>query len=117
MDSYQSARAEDSGIPDSNGNLVSSLTVDGTSHAPILDLDIPHEYVQSQTPGHGHLYIDVELSWWRYRRVLKQLYKAGIIEHGFYKLAKKRRMTMTRVPETIEEKRQKLLWDDSDSLE
>lgn len=105
------------GIPDSDGNLVASLTMEGTGHMPILDLDIPHQYVRSQTEGHGHLYLDVEISWWRYKRMLKQLYKAGVIERGFYLLAKKRRMTMTRAPETVEEKRQKLLWDDTESVE
>jgi hypothetical protein len=80
-------------------NLVSSRLVTG-KHAPALDLDIPHEYVPSSTPGHGHLYINVELPWWKYRVLLWALKLCGIIEKGFYNSSVKRKQSMLRLPGT-----------------
>lgn len=67
-------------------------------HAPALDLDVPHTLIPSSTPGHSHLYIDVPMSWWRYKRLLKALAKAGIIEKGFVKASIARGHTDLRVP-------------------
>jgi hypothetical protein len=80
-----------------NPNLVSSLTANG-KQAPAIDLDIPHQYVPSSTPGHGHLYLDIEMPWWKYRMLLWVMLKCGIIERGFYNAAKIRKMTMLRPP-------------------
>ncbi|GEM_PF-3020897 len=84
-------------VPEDRANVISSLTDDGR-HMPVLDIDRPARYVPSSTPGHGHLYIDVPMSWWRYRMLLRQLYKAGIIEKGFYDLALRRKQTFLRRP-------------------
>jgi hypothetical protein len=84
-------------VPEMEANVVSSLTTDGR-HMPALDLDVPASLLPSSTPGHWHLYIDVPMSWWRYRRLLHQLYKAGIIEKGFYELAMSRKQTFVRRP-------------------
>jgi hypothetical protein len=78
-------------------NLVSSRLVTG-KHAPALDLDVPHEYVPSTTPSHGHLYINVELPWWKYRVLLWALKFCGIIEKGFYNSSVKRKQSMLRLP-------------------
>ena len=82
-------------VSEERANVVSSLTTDGR-HMPALDIDVPAHFLPSSTPGHGHLYIDVPMSWWRYRMLLRQLYKAGIIEKGFYDLAMSRRQTFVR---------------------
>lgn len=84
-------------VPEERANVISSLTDDGR-HMPVLDIDIPASLLPSSTPGHGHLYIDVPMSWWRYRMLLRQLYKAGIIQKGFYDLARCRKQTFVRRP-------------------
>lgn len=78
-------------------NIVSSLTEDGT-HAPVLDLDIPHRYVPSSTPGHGHLYLDVELDWNTYVALLAQLHACGVIGSGFFYWSLRRQATFVRPP-------------------
>jgi len=75
--------------------LVSSETNRGT-HMPAIDLDMPASLVPSSTEGHSHLFIDVEMSWRKYRGVLRALYRAGVIERGFYKASLARRRTQLR---------------------
>jgi hypothetical protein len=76
-------------------NLVSSLLDDG-QHAPILDLDVPHRYVASSTPGHGHLYIDVAMPWWKYRLLLQILASCGILEEKHVRASLERGATHVR---------------------
>jgi hypothetical protein len=78
-------------------NLISSELGDG-KHAPCIDLDVPHQVVPSTTPGHGHLYIDVPMSWRRYKRLLRALYKAGVIEKGYYTASVDRKASYVRKP-------------------
>lgn len=70
-------------------NLVGSKLADGR-HAPALDLDVPAKLIPSRTEGHSHLYIDVPMSWRQYRRLLKALAKAGVIEPGYYQASVKK---------------------------
>lgn len=63
-------------------NLVSSLTERGL-HAPVLDLDFPARLVPSSTPGHFHLYLDVEMAWEVYEKLLGALAEAGVLESGY----------------------------------
>lgn len=83
-----------------NANLISSRCPDGM-HAPVLDIDIPHRVVPSSTSGHSHLYLDVSLSWRKYKRLLRELSRAGVIEEGFYKSALRRGQSMVRPPGVI----------------
>lgn len=82
---------------ESEANCVSSLLVNGRS-APVLDLDCVHEYRASPTPGHGHLLIDVEMSWRQYRKLLKMLGKLGILEPGYVRAALARKHNEVRLP-------------------
>lgn len=84
-------------------NLVGSMLWRDTPespiiHAPVIDLDIPHHLEPSTTPGHSHLYLDIEMTWWQYRGLLRALWKAGIIEKGFYKMSLKRKQSFVRAP-------------------
>lgn len=81
--------------PGEPANLVSSLTRSG-KHAPVLDLDIPARLVPSKTPGHSHLYIDVELSWQQYAALLNSLAWAGIIEPNYASAAQAAQATFVR---------------------
>lgn len=85
---------------ESKANLVSSLLypIYKNTHAPALDIDIPSRLVPSSTPGHFHLYLEHQMTWRRYKRLLRALYKAGIIQRGFYKLSVKRGATFLRKP-------------------
>jgi hypothetical protein len=79
----------------SEANLISSLTASGL-HAPVLDIDFEAQLVPSRTPGHYHLYLDKPIPWRRYKKLLRALMKAGIIEKGYYGASVARRMTFVR---------------------
>ena len=99
-DGYDTWRQEErTPVPAVRAQLVTSLMRhEKGRHAPVLDLDVPHELVPSSTPGHAHLYLDVPMSWWRYKRLLKALARAGVIEKGFVKASIARGHTDVRVP-------------------
>lgn len=63
-------------------NLISSKTEAG-GQKPIFDLDFPHTYVPSTKPGHGHLYLDVEIPYWRWLVLIIAMRLAGQIELGY----------------------------------
>lgn len=73
-------------------------------HSPALDIDVPAWLIPSSTPGHSHLYIDAPMTWWTYKRLLKALAAAGIIEKGYLKASLKRGRTDLRVPWLKKEK-------------
>lgn len=77
-------------------DLVSSETVDG-NHAPAIDIDLPCRLVESSTPQHFHLYIDKPMPWKQYKKLLKALVKAGIVERGYYHMAKRKKASFLRV--------------------
>lgn len=67
-------------------------------HTVMLDLDVPARLVPSSTPGNSHLYIDVPLSWRKYRKLLAALGEAGILQDGYVKASLVRRCTALRLP-------------------
>ena len=77
---------------------VVSSEIGGKLHCPVLDIDVPAFLIASSTPGHSHLYIDQPLSWWKYKRLLRALARAGIIEKGYMRASIRRRHTAVRVP-------------------
>lgn len=77
--------------------VVTSLRGNG-KHAPVLDIDVPARMVPSSTPGKHHLYIDVEMSWEQYERLLHVLADVGIIERGYLGASKERKFTAVRLP-------------------
>jgi hypothetical protein len=78
-------------------NLVSSLTETGT-HLPALDIDHPAHLVESSSPGHAHLFIDVEMSWRSYRRILRALYLGRVIGRNAYWRSLDRGASFVRPP-------------------
>lgn len=78
--------------------VVSSEVVGTAMHAPALDIDIPAFLIPSATPGHSHLYIDKLMTWRQYKRIIKALASAGVIEKGYAKASLRRRHTALRVP-------------------
>lgn len=67
-------------------------------HRPILDIDIPMHIIPSTTKGHGHLYIDKEITWFQYKRLLEVLSDCGIIERGYLNVSIAREHTAVRLP-------------------
>lgn len=75
--------------------LVSSRMQYHDKHMPVLDIDAPCRVVQS-SPGRSHVYIDVPMTWRQYRRLLKALVRAGVVEKEWAKLAYARRWSSVR---------------------
>jgi hypothetical protein len=84
-------------LPLHESNVVSSLLPNGR-HAPAIDVDLPVHAVPSTTPGHSHLYLDVELTWPDYLSLLEVMRDVGIVQDGFYRSAKSRGTTLLRLP-------------------
>lgn len=82
-------------------NLVGSRTTDWYSrqHLPIIDLDLPHRYVET-SEGHAHLYLETPTKKWRLRVLLIGLYLTGNIEKGFFWWSMRRGATFVR-PEGV----------------
>lgn len=89
-------------IPDeaagvSDAELIASLNADG-KHRPLLDIDFPAAVIPSSTEGHCHLYIDKELEWKDYKKLLNILADLGIIEHGYRGASLARGYSALRLP-------------------
>lgn len=66
-----------------DAGAIASLLPNG-KHAPALDIDMPCTLRESKTPGHHHLLIDKEMTWRQYKRLMRALVRAGIVEKGYY---------------------------------
>lgn len=77
---------------------VISSEIGGKAHSQVLDIDIPAALVPSSTPGHFHLFLEVPMSWRQYKRMLKAMAKAGVLEEGYVKASIRRKHTAVRVP-------------------
>lgn len=82
----------------SEADVVTSATKDGRAHRPFLDIDFPAELIPSTTPGHFHLYLDKELTWAKYKRLLNVLADVGILERGYVNASIDREYTSVRLP-------------------
>lgn len=80
-----------------DADVVSSELPNG-KHAPCIDIDVPIRAIESTTPDHWHLYIEHEMTWREYKRVLRALVAAGVVEKGYYRASKARRGTHVRLP-------------------
>ncbi|MBV9919827.1 MAG: hypothetical protein JOY78_03095 [Pseudonocardia sp.] len=78
-------------------NLVTSESV-GERHRVVLDIDLPAKLIPSSTPGHSHLYINHEMSWEDYTRLLNVLAEVGIVEPGYVRASLDRGYTAVRLP-------------------
>ena len=75
--------------------------VDGRAqHTIMIDLDVPHTYVPSSTPGHGHLYVDVLVPWSDHDELNQLLARLGIVDNGWAAVCAKREAAMLRTPWT-----------------
>jgi hypothetical protein len=81
-----------------DATIVTSEVRSTALHAPVLDVDMPCALVPSSTPGHFHLFIERGLTWHQYRRLLKALGRAGILEPDYVRASLQRRYSAVRVP-------------------
>jgi len=84
-------------IREQDANLVSSRTWDGR-HLPIIDLDLAHEYVPSNTPGHAHLYLNEEISTWRWCVLMIGLRAGKVLDKGAFVWGIRRGANFARLP-------------------
>lgn len=68
------------------------------THKPVLDIDMPVKIFPSTTEGHFHLYIDKELSWDDYCKLMNVMAEVGILEQGFVNASKQRQYSAVRLP-------------------
>lgn len=83
--------------PLADSDVVSSEIGDGM-HAPAIDIDVPIRAVPSTSEDHWHLYIQKPMTWRAYKRLLRALVEAGIVEEGYYKASVARGGTHLRLP-------------------
>lgn len=67
-------------------------------HMIVLDLDCPVALIPSTTWGHSHLYIDMPMSWEKYKAILDALADAEVVERGYAEASKRRGFTCVRLP-------------------
>ena len=66
-------------------------------HFPLLDIDYGAELVSSRTAGHFHLYLNKPVTWRQYKRLMRAMVKAGLLQKGYYEMSKKRGEAHLRV--------------------
>lgn len=97
-DSYYYSYWADIDVPAEKAEIVSSeLLYERGTHTIMLDIDMPAELRPSKTPGHFHLYIEKKLSWRQYKKLLKALMRAGVIERSWYDASVNDKATYLRV--------------------
>lgn len=80
------------------GTISSELDGKPGKHTVVLDIDVPARLVPSSTPGHHHLWIDVEVDSDDYFELLLLLARLGIIEPGYAGASIARGGTHVRAP-------------------
>jgi len=80
---------------EAEANLVSSMTT-SLKHKPTIDIDLPCKLVPSKTEGHFHLFIEKELDWETYKRLLYAMADAGIVEWNYVYAANQAQATFVR---------------------
>ena len=68
------------------------------AHKVALDIDLPIKVIESSTPGHGHLYIDHEMSWENYVKLMEVMVEVGLLERGYLGASLQRGFTSLRLP-------------------
>ena len=79
-------------------NVMSSQVAGSKKHKVVLDIDHVVKVLPSSTEGHHHLFIDKEITWKQYLRIIKAFVNAGIVEPGYLGASRDRRFTAVRLP-------------------
>lgn len=87
------------------GHLTSSEVQGTTSiHMPVIDMDYSIEAVKTPTDDHHHLYINKPITWRMYKRLLRALLKANLIEKGWFDNAMKEKKSLVFHPSWYQKK-------------
>jgi hypothetical protein len=92
----------------SEADLVSSQ-IDNGLHAPAIDIDLPCRLIPSATHDHYHLYIDKEMTWEEYEKLLTVMCEVGIVDANYLDMARERKATYVRLPEKPKTEREALV--------
>lgn len=94
--------------PLSSADVVSSVVVDSgrtsdfiaeDKHIVVVDIDHPAHLVESTTPGHHHLYVEIPpVSTEAYFEWLEACAKIGLVEPGYVAAFKARGFSCVRLP-------------------
>lgn len=89
--------------PIGESNVTTSMIADAEGrstgrHTVVLDIDVPAVLVPSSTPGHSHLFVDVEMGWETYKKLLGALADAGVVQPGYAAASWSREHTSVRLP-------------------
>jgi len=68
------------------------------THKPVLDIDMPVKIFPSSTEGHFHLFIDKEMSWEDYCKLMNVMAEVGILEQGYVNASIARGCSAVRLP-------------------
>jgi len=72
-------------------------------HWPVLDIDMPCHLIPSTHEGHFHLVIEHPMPWLDYKRLLKALNEAGLIENYYVDKSIERGYTAIRRPGVLKD--------------
>lgn len=79
-------------------HVTTSMVAGSEMHKVVLDIDMPAVLLESSTPGHHHLYIDHEMTWKNYKRLLNVMAEVGLLEPGYVGASETRKHTALRLP-------------------
>lgn len=68
------------------------------THKPVLDIDMPVKIFPSSTEGHFHLFIDKEMSWEDYCKLMNTMADVGLLEQGYVNASIARGYSAIRLP-------------------
>lgn len=63
-----------------------------------IDLSVPYHLVPSSTPGHSHLYLNVDVPWDEYKKLLLVLAHLCVVQRGWVDTAVKHGRSVARLP-------------------
>lgn len=78
-------------------HITSQLAARPGMHLPTLDIDLPAELRDSSTPGHHHLLLNHPMTWRQYKRLLRALARAGVVEKSWVKASIRSGFTCVRI--------------------
>lgn len=81
-----------------DADVLSSYDPTTWRHRVMLDIDVESWRIPSTTPGHAHLYFGPTVTWRQYKRVIRAMCLAGLVEEKFYRAACGAHMGMLRLP-------------------
>jgi len=92
---------DDAPASDARCSGIAGYRVAAADHLPeaVFHLTCPARLVPSGTAGHFHLYLETEVRWTIYLRLMRAMADAGLLESAWVEMSARRSMAMLRKPE------------------